>query len=496
MMATVKIPKSTLIVAWVIVFGAMAPLLDATMMNIAINSLVNDFHNSVTTVQWTITCYMLATGAAVPFSSWLLNKYDGKYVFLVGELLFSLGSILAAISPNIQFLIGSRLIQGFAGGLIMPLLTTLLVQTAGTDVMGQMMATVGLPMIIGPLLGPIIGGLIIKYLSWRWLFWINIPVTIISIILIVIKMPHYRPQNQTAKLDFIGTTLIIITTITIIYGIVAATQTASFSNKTTLTCLLIGFLSIILYIIWALRLGDKAVMPLELFSFSSFNGSVIGLFIAGTVLNGAMLLLPLFFQNVRDMTITAAAISLVPQGIGMLISRPLTGRMTDKFGAKYVVAVSTIITFISTMPFYWINQYTSYWVIAALLLLRGIGTGGILTPLMTDSFTNMRKKQIANATVGSRLIQNIGSAFGSAIVMTVVTAFSANHVKNFQQRLKVGEYHIKPNEMATFVHEHLLNIRVESFQVGFLVIAIASLLILLPTLLLSNKTQLKNNKSM
>ncbi|GEK60419.1 hypothetical protein LCI01_00550 [Leuconostoc citreum] len=126
-MATVKIPKSTLIVAWVIVFGAMAPLLDATMMNIAINSLVNDFHNSVTTVQWTITCYMLATGAAVPFSSWLLNKYDGKYVFLVGELLFSLGSILAAISPNIQFLIGSRLIQGFAGGLIMPLLTTLLV---------------------------------------------------------------------------------------------------------------------------------------------------------------------------------------------------------------------------------------------------------------------------------------------------------------------------------------------------------------------------------
>ncbi|WP_198512937.1 MFS transporter [Leuconostoc citreum] len=453
MMATVKIPKSTLIVAWVIVFGAMAPLLGATMMNIAINSLVNDFHNSVTTVQWTITCYMLATGAAVPFSSWLLNKYDGKYVFLVGELLFSLGSILAAISPNIQFLIGSRLIQGFAGGLIMPLLTTLLVQTAGADVMGQMMATVGLPMIIGPLLGPIIG-------------------------------------------DFIGTTLIIITTITIIYGIVAATQTASFSNKTTLTCLSIGFLSIILYIIWALRLGDKAVMPLELFSFSSFNGSVIGLFIAGTVLNGAMLLLPLFFQNVRDMTITAAAISLVPQGIGMLISRPLTGRMTDKFGAKYVVAVSTIITFISTMPFYWINQYTSYWIIAALLLLRGIGTGGILTPLMTDSFTNMRKKQIANATVGSRLIQNIGSAFGSAIVTTVVTAFSANHVKNFQQRLKVGEYHIKPNEMATFVHEHLLNIRVESFQVGFLVIAIASLLILLPTLLLSNKTQLKNNKSM
>ncbi|UUE16966.1 multidrug efflux MFS transporter [Leuconostoc mesenteroides] len=490
-MKTEKIPKSTLIIAWVIVFGSMAPLLDSTMMNIAINSLVNDLHSSVTTVQWTITCYMLATGAAVPFSSWLLNKYDGKYIFLFGELLFSIGSVLAAISPNIQFLIGSRLIQGFAGGLIMPLLTTLLVQTAGAAVMGQMMATVGLPMILGPLMGPIIGGLVIKYLSWRWLFWVNVPVTMISLALIVSKMPHFMPQDRTAKLDFIGTILVIITTSSTIYGIVAATQTANFSNQTTVSYLFLGLLSIVLYIIWAAWRGTKAVIPLSLFSFSSFNGSVIGLFIAGTVLNGSMLLLPLFFQNVRDMSVTMSAISLVPQGIGMLISRPLTGRMTDRIGAKYVVAVSVIVTFMGTIPFYWVNQHTSYWIIAAVLLVRGIGTGGILTPLMADSFTGMGKEQIASATVGSRLIQNIGSAFGSAIITTIVTAFSTAHVIIFKHELKTGKYQINPDQMKYFLYQQLSNIRLEAFQNGFLVVAIASLLILLPTLLLSNKFQKK-----
>lgn len=153
MQAKAKISKATMTIAWVVVFGAMAPLLDSTMINIAINNLVTSFHSSVTTVQWAVTGYLLATGVAVPFSSWLLNRFDGKAVFVAGEILFGLGSIFAAVAPNIQLLIIARLVQGFAGGLIMPLLTTLLVQTAGAAVMGQMMATVGLPMILGPLIG-------------------------------------------------------------------------------------------------------------------------------------------------------------------------------------------------------------------------------------------------------------------------------------------------------------------------------------------------------
>ncbi|WP_143875566.1 MFS transporter, partial [Oenococcus oeni] len=167
------IDKTTMTTAWVLVFGALAPLLDSTMINIAVHSLVRNLHSSVSTIQWAVTGYVLATAIAVTFSSWLLNQFDGKKVFLAGEIIFAFGSVLSALAINAQFLIGARLIQGFAGGIIMPLLTTLLVQTAGQKVMGQMMATVGLPIIIGPLVGPIIGGIIIKYLSWQWIFWVN-----------------------------------------------------------------------------------------------------------------------------------------------------------------------------------------------------------------------------------------------------------------------------------------------------------------------------------
>lgn len=269
---TNKVPNSIMKVAWILVLGALAPLLDSTMVNIAINNLVKSLNSSVATVQWTVTGYVLATGIAVPFSSWLLNKFDGKSVFLAGEILFGIGSILSALAPNIQFLIAARLVQGFAGGLIMPLLTTLLVQTAGAARMGQMMATVGLPMVLGPLLGPILGGVIIKYLSWHWIFWVNVPVMIISVGMIIWGMPKYPAQNKKAKMDFIGIMLLAGATSSIIYGIVKASRAANFSNRTTLVFVISGLVVLGLYVIWAKIRQGQAVLPLLVQSFLKLRG--------------------------------------------------------------------------------------------------------------------------------------------------------------------------------------------------------------------------------
>lgn len=493
MQTTQKIPRSTIVIALVIVFGAMAPLLDSTMVNIAINNLVTSFHSSVTTVQWTVTCYLLATGIAVPFSSWLLNRFDGQHVFLAGEVLFGIGSVLSAVSPTIQWLIVARLIQGFAGGIIMPLLTTLIVQTAGAAVMGQMMATVGLPMILGPLFGPIIGGVIIKFVSWRWIFWINVPVVLISILLIVTKMPHYPAQNRAAKLDLPGIILLITASSSIIYGMVQAAHRANFTNHTTLLYMVLGLVALLAYLWWGARRQGRAVLPLALFRFRSFNGAGIGLFMAGTVLNGAMLLLPLYFQNVRGMSVIAAALALLPQGIGMLVSRGITGRLTDQLGAKYVVLVSALIAGAGTLPFYWFDQHTAFWLIAGVLFIRGIGAGGIMMPLMADAYTGMQADQIPAATIGSRIIQNIGSAFGSALVTTVVMAYSTSHVATFQAQLKAGHFQVAPAHSVAFTTAHLTAIRTAAFQNGFLLVTLAALALLLPTLLLTNKQKLRIN---
>ncbi len=339
-------------VAWIIVFGAMAPMLDTTMINIAINNLSNSFHVSITTVQWTVTCYLLATGIAIPFSSWLLNKFDGKSLFIFSEALFGIGSLLAAISPNIHFLIAMRLIQGFADGLITPLLINLIVQLAGTEVIGQLMATVGLPIILGPLLGPVIGGIIIKLLSWHWIFWVNVPITIISVILIDLKMPSFPPKKKNTQIDLVGIGLLVLISSSIIYGIVQASNKGTFSNRITTISCTVGIAAIIIYVIWAIVQKSKVVLPLNLFKFHPFVGASIGIFISGLFLNGAMLLLPLYFQNVRHMSVIEAALALIPQGVSMLISRPFVGRLTDKIGAKYVALVSILITFLGTIPFF------------------------------------------------------------------------------------------------------------------------------------------------
>ncbi|WP_175279884.1 MFS transporter [Secundilactobacillus collinoides] len=228
------ISKKTQMVAWIIVFGAMAPMLDTTMINIALNSLRLSFHSSLTTVQWTVTCYLLATGVAVPFSSWLLNKFDGKK-----NSLFSVRHYSALVPywlPSPQtfiFLIAMRLVQGFADGLITPLLINLIVQLSGPEVLGQLMATVGLPIILGPLLGPVVGGVIIKFLSWHWIFWINVPITIMSVILIACKMPQFPPKDKQSKMDFVGIGLLVLLSSTVIYGVVEAGTKDTFLNRET-----------------------------------------------------------------------------------------------------------------------------------------------------------------------------------------------------------------------------------------------------------------------
>lgn len=144
--------------------------------------------------------------------------------------------------------------------------------------------------------------------------------------------------------------------------------------------------------------------------------------------------------------------------------------------------------------FFWIDQHTSFWLIAIVLFVRGIGAGGILMPLMADSYTGMKTNQVPAATIGARIIQNIGSAFGSAIITTAVTAYSASRVKTFETKLAAGKFNVAANHLQSFTHQHLVDIRLESFQYGFLIISIAALIIILPTILLSNKLKKILNK--
>ena len=460
------IPKSIINIAWILVLGAIMPLLDSTMINIAIKSLSSGFSSGLDLIQWVITGYVLSMAISVPLVGWAVQRYNGKWLMVGANIVFLATSIASGLSWSIGSLIVFRIVQGASAGFIMTLVTTLCVAVAGGDRMGRMMSTVGIPMVLGPILGPVIGAVILQFLSWRYIFFVNVPIGIIAIILMVFRLPDFTPVNEKAKFDFIGIILLGASSASLIYGISKAAKSATFNNPTTIGFVVAGVVILAVYIIYAAIKKEQAILPLHLFQMKNFSAVMAGLFLAGIATNGPMLLLPLFFQNIKGFSVLNTGLILIPQGIGMLVARPLVGRLTDKAGARYVVLVSLILAIIGTIPFVFFDETSSLIVVSIVLTIRGMGIGGVTIPMMTDAYTGMEKQEIAQASVGTRIMQNIGGAFGSAVLATVVSLWVQGKVPTIPL-------------MTTAYHN------------GFMLALVLSVVLFLPTLFLTNKISKK-----
>jgi EmrB/QacA subfamily drug resistance transporter len=420
MMEKDKLTKGLLSIAWILVLGALPPMLDSTIVNIAVNDLAKVFSASFVVTQWVVTGYVLALGMAVPFSGWLMQKYDGKKVYMYALGLFLISSLLSGFAWNIESLIAFRVLQGIASGIIIPTLTTLVAQAAGGENIGRLMSVVGIPVVFGPIAGPVIGGLILQHSEWQWLFFVNLPVGALALIIAQWKLPKFEPVNRSAKLDWIGILLLAMLSGMFIYGITEI-RAESKHAATGILALGIAFLSLISYLLYAWKQKSEALIPLDLFQSKNFSAVFFSLFLAGFATNGPMLLFPMFFQNVLGLDVITSALWLIPQGLGMLVARPLIGNLTDKIGARYVVLPSIAITIIGTFPFLFFDVDSAQWIIWIVLFIRGIGVGGITVPVMSDAYVGLEKSQMPAASVATRIIQNVGAASGSAILATVVS---------------------------------------------------------------------------
>jgi EmrB/QacA subfamily drug resistance transporter len=462
------IPKSIMNIAWILVLGAVMPMLDSTMVNIAIKHLSKDFSVGLDLIQWIITGYVLSMAISVPLVGWLVQRFNGKWLMIGANIVFLAASIASGLSHSINFLIIFRIVQGFGAGFIVTLVTTLCVEIAGRDRMGRMMSTIGIPTVLCPILGPVIGAVIVQFLSWRYIFFVNIPLGILAIILMIVKLPDFTPSNIKAKFDFIGILLLGVSSAALIYGITKAAKNAAFNNLTTISSVTAGIIFLVIYVIYAALRKDHAILPLHLFKLKNFSAVIVGLFLAGIATNGPMLLLPLFFQNIKGLSVLSAGLILIPQGFGILLARPLIGKLTDKLGARNVVLVSLILAILGTIPFVFFNEASSLPVICVVLFIRGIGIGGITVPMMTDAYTGMVKQEIAQASVGTRLVQNIGGAFGSAVLATVVS-------------------------LSIHGKEPTIPLMTTAYHDGFLLALFLSLVLLIPALFLTNKKSKKKH---
>ncbi|MBD3919346.1 DHA2 family efflux MFS transporter permease subunit [Paenibacillus sp. PR3] len=417
-----KLDPQLLKVAIILIFGALASQLDSTMVNVAIDTLTVDLHSTVSAIQWVITGYILTMGLAVPISGWAVSRFGGKRVYLFALGLFLISSILCSVAWNVGSLVGFRLIQGTGAGLLIPTMTTVLVQTAGGKNLGRIISIIGIPALLGPILGPVLGGLIVNDLSWRWIFYVNIPVTLIAMLLAWLIIPKDVLAKAKQKLDVTGLLLLSPAFSILIYSIAQMSQEGGLNSASVLVPLLIGIVLMGAFVGYALRKKQGAILDLHLFRSRHFLSSNITLFLAGMVMNGAMLLLPLFYQQVRGETAFHTGLLLIPQGIGMLLTRTWIGGLSDRIGPRPIVITSLFITIIGTLPFAFADADTHWFLLAAGQLIQGAALNGILLPIMVSAYHGLAREQIPHASVSTRIFQTIGGAFGSSVLATVIAS--------------------------------------------------------------------------
>jgi len=412
-----------------LIVGGIAAILDSTMVTIALHTLAVSLHSTDGAIQWVTTGYLLAMAVAIPVTGWAESRWGGKRVWMAALVLFVAGSVLCALAWNDASLIGFRVLQGFAAGLIFPLMQTLAVRAAGGHASSKLIATVSLPLALGPILGPVIGGVILNWLSWRWLFLVNVPVIAAGLVLAWRLLPADRPAPGAgrARLDVTGLVLLAPALAGILLGLSNLSEDSGISHASVLVPLLAGIALLGAFVAWASRPGGRhPIVDVRLLRLRSLGTASAVLFTAGAAMYAGMFLLPLYFQQLHGETVLHAALLLIPQGAGSLAARVTVGKLVTRLGARLVTIASFLVAAAATVPFALAGPHTSLWLLGVALLIRGFGIGTVLIPPLSVAYRDVSPAGIPDATMNTRISQQVGTSFGIAIVAVALQSLLAH----------------------------------------------------------------------
>jgi EmrB/QacA subfamily drug resistance transporter len=402
-----------------LMIGGIAAILDSTMVTLALHTLVVTLHSTDGTIQWVTTGYLVAMTVAIPVTGWAESRWGGKRTWMAALVIFVSGSVLCALAWSDASLIGFRVLQGLGAGLILPLMQTLAVKAAGGRASSKLVAVVTMPLALGPILGPVIGGVMLNWLSWRWLFLVNVPVIAVGLVLAWRLLPADRPGPEAARarLDVVGLLLLAPALAAILLGLSNLSRDGGIGHAGVFVPLLAGIALLGAFAAWALRPGDRpAVVDIRLLRLRSLGTASAVLFTSGAAMYAGLFLLPLYYQQLHGETVLYAGLVLIPQGVGSFVSRFAVGYLVDRFGARTVTIASFLLTAIATVPFAVTGPGASPWLLGAALLVRGLGLGAVLIPPMSVAYEDIPPAGIPHATMNTRIAQQIGASFGTAIV--------------------------------------------------------------------------------
>jgi|tagenome__1003787_1003787.scaffolds.fasta_scaffold20883084_2 EmrB/QacA subfamily drug resistance transporter len=418
--------RALLSVAIVVVLGAIMSILDTTVVNVAISHLSATFDTSLETIQWIVTGYTLALATVIPITGWAADRFGTKRLYMLSLGLFLCGSILSGLAWSAESLIAFRVLQGLGGGMLMPAGMTILTRAAGPQRVGRVMSIIGVPMLLGPIVGPILGGWLVDDVSWRWIFFINIPIGIAALALSLRVLPR-DVTSRHERFDTLGIALLSPGLALFIYGLAKSSGSGGFASTEVLVPGIAGVLLLVAFVLHALRTTDPLI-DVRLFTNRTFAAASATLVLFAIAVFGSFLLLPLYFQTVRGETAMQAGLLLAPQGLGAMLVMPIAGQLTDRTGVGRIVLVGLTLTMAAFLALTQIAADTSYWALGAVLFVMGMGLGSTMMPIMSGAMQTLRRAAVARASTTVNILQQVGASIGTAVLSVTLAGALADRL--------------------------------------------------------------------
>ena len=414
-----KLDPSVWKIAGVALFGALLAQLDTTIVNVSLSNLAEDLNTSFAIIQWVTSGYLLALTMVLPLSGWIVNRIGAKKLYIYCFSAFTLSSALCGLAWSASSLIAFRILQGLSGGLMAPMTQMMIARAAGTQ-MARVAGYMALPVLLAPVLGPIIAGDILQYASWRWLFLVNLPVGAVALLMVFLFLPSDLLETTRRNLDWLGLALLSPGLMLFLYG----------SQQASPTYFFLGFVMIGAFLWTAWRKGEDALIDLRLFKGKVFSASAITQFLSNGGMFAGQMLIPAFLIQSCGRSPSEMGWMLAPLGIGMMVTNPLMGMLTDRFGIRRVSAGGAFLTLVATLPFPYLALHgLNIFILTSALFLRGMGMSAVGLPSMTAAYASVNRQELPMATTSLNIVQRLGGPTLTTLCASFLAWKLGGHIK-------------------------------------------------------------------
>ena len=404
-----------------LVGSAFVVILNETIMSVALPELMREFEVEATTAQWLTTAFLLTMAVVIPITGFLLTRFPLRTVFVAAMGSFSAGTLVAALAPTFPLLVTGRVVQAVGTALMMPLLITTVLNLVEPERRGRMMGTISIVISVAPAIGPTVSGLVLDSLSWRWMFWLVLPIALVSLGLGASWVRNVT-EPRRVPVDIASVVLSALAFGGLIYGLSSIGESAAGHVPVApWVPLVVGAAALVVFVVRQTTLKDRALLDLRAFTVASFSIAVALVAVSMMALFGTLILLPLFLQNVLGLTTLQTGLVLLPGGLAMGLLAPIVGRVYDRVGPRPLVAPGAAVTSAALWGMTTLDTASGRPAVIALHVLMSIGLALMFTPLLTSALGSLPQHLYSHGSAIVSTLQQVAGAAGTALFITVMT---------------------------------------------------------------------------